>query len=52
MSYMATTTHTMVVKLAHEVVAKQRPLFLSSLSLLHVIKKILRDIAWNDLCDR
>jgi hypothetical protein len=42
-----TTTHTMVVKLSHETVvsfgcfARQRPLSLSLLSLLHVIKNLM-----------
>jgi hypothetical protein len=49
MSCMATTTHTMVVKLSHKVVvslmsgcfAKQRPLSLSLLSHLHIIKNLM-----------
>jgi hypothetical protein len=48
MSCMATTTHTMVVKLSHKVVVslmsgcfvKQRPLSLSFLSHLHIIKNL------------
>jgi hypothetical protein len=39
MSCMATTTHTMVVELSHEVVVSRgNDIFLSSCSLLHIIK--------------
>jgi hypothetical protein len=39
MSCMATTTHTIVVKLSHEVIiSRSNDLFLSPRSLLHIIK--------------